>query len=546
MIHPSPTGRGARRRRCEKHAAQRKKDLMWARTAMIRAKEWGVQAELVIAREVFERDNWICHICRETIPIQLRTVRKPGRRHEPLGPVVDHVIPLSKRGPHTMDNCRAAHWTCNAKKSAGDGQRAEPNDRKPSRTTAVVPSEEVPSDQLCQLTGCTRRRTRTGLCSSHQRRLTLHGDPNSMRCGCGCGELVIVAPDARVSAVYLPGHGVQGPPVPVEEKLRNTVRAQPVSDRGRDSYGLTDDCLVWTGSQTPTGYGRMYLRVPGQTRRGRVVLTHRLAYELAHGEGSTDGLTVDHMCGVPLCCNPNHLEAVTLAVNLQRAAAAVLACPKGHPYDEANTDLSVDGHRRCRQCNTDRYHLEILGHEFVPDPQNISEARRKCLTCREHKQSTPQFCPHGHEYTVTNTRLDKQGRRLCQQCTWDRTHVPQYGHPFVPDPDGPVTKRRCLTCQSSKEQPTHCVNGHEITVETTEVTAKGQRNCVICRLNARHIPSHGHEYVIDPNNPTTRRRCLTCHATKTAMPQHCPAGHEYTADQHVPQERLAKLPGLWT
>ena len=26
------------------------------------------------------------------------------------------------------------------------------------------------------------------------------------------------------------------------------------------------------------------------------------------------------------------------------------ACPKGHPYDEANTAFDKNGHRSCRQC----------------------------------------------------------------------------------------------------------------------------------------------------------------------------------------------------
>jgi hypothetical protein len=291
---------------------------------------------------------------------------------------------------------------------------------------------------------------------------------------------------------------------------------------------LTDNCLVWTGSKSPKGYGRTYLRVPGQKRRGRVVLIHRLVYELTHGEGSADGLTIDHLCGVPLCCNPNHLEAVTLAVNLRRAADFIVACPRGHPYDEQNTDYSPTGHRRCRQCNTDRYHLKTLGHEFVPDPESRSELRRRCLICRQVEESTPQFCPSGHEYTPANKRIGSDGKRYCQQCIWDRTHVPRFGHTFVPDPDGPVAKRRCLTCRELSPAVTHCVNGHEFSDQTTEFTAKGRRNCVICRLNARHIPQHGHEYVIDPDNATTKRRCLVCLQANQAVPQYCPAGHEFT------------------
>lgn len=84
---------------------------------------------------------------------------------------------------------------------------------------------------------------------------------------------------------------------------------------------------------------------------------------------------------VPLCCNPNHLEAVSNAENLRGAGAMVHTCPAGHPYDDTNTHYDLAGHRRCRQCNTDRYHLEVHGHEFFPDPDNPSTKRRRCLTC---------------------------------------------------------------------------------------------------------------------------------------------------------------------
>lgn len=526
MFDPRPSGRGPSRQRCEEHVKLRKAELIRARDALNRAKKWGVETELVIAREVFERDGWICHLCGELIPERLRTSRVLGGKHDPLSPAVDHVIPLSRGGPHTMENCRAAHWTCNARKF--NIERAEitaglPADQ-PVRQAPVVGRE-------CKLDGCPRPIAGRGLCQAHLRRLEKYGDPNKVKCGCGCGELVAVAANIAVAVAYLDGHGVMsGPAVSPAVKLRKGLVPQSVSERGRTMYGLTGDCQVWTGSKNKMGYGRMYVRVPGQKRKGRVVQVHRLAYELANGEGSALNLTIDHLCGVPLCCNPRHLEAVTIGENLRRAAMVILACPQGHPYDDENTDYSPDGHRRCRQCNTDRYHLEKRGHEFVADPENVSDLRRRCLICRQREESTPQFCPKGHEYTFENKRIGSDGKRYCQQCTWDRTHIPDYGHSFVPDPGGPVKKRRCLTCRRLNPPPKYCVNGHKFTKETTEYTAKGQRNCVLCRLNSGHIPKHGHEYVIDMRNPTTVRRCRVCYEEKYAVSRFCPAGHEFTPE----------------
>lgn len=174
----------------------------------------------------------------------------------------------------------------------------------------------------------------------------------------------------------------------------------------------------------------MYLKEPGRKRRGRVVQVHRAAYELAHGEGSALNFTVDHLCGVLLCCNPNHLEAVLLKENLKRAAEVVLACPQGHTYDEDNTLRNANGHRICRQCNRNRYHLKTFGHDFEADPENPSTRRQRCRICREIAGSQPAYCPYGHEYTPDNKLLDSKGKRLCLQCQLNRRHVPTFGHDF--------------------------------------------------------------------------------------------------------------------
>lgn len=75
-------------------------------------------------------------------------------------------------------------------------------------------------------------------------------------------------------------------------------------------------CLVWRRARTSNGYGA--LRVGG-----RVVLAHRHAYEQAVGPIPA-GLTIDHLCGVRLCVNPDHLEAVTNAENCRRGRSARL------------------------------------------------------------------------------------------------------------------------------------------------------------------------------------------------------------------------------
>jgi hypothetical protein len=86
---------------------------------------------------------------------------------------------------------------------------------------------------------------------------------------------------------------------------------------------------------------------------------HRVSYEWAKGP-IPDGMELDHLCRNPACVNPDHLEAVTHGANLHRSdsvtgkRSAKTECPRGHPYDEANTYIYTDRkgypHRQCRTC----------------------------------------------------------------------------------------------------------------------------------------------------------------------------------------------------
>lgn len=60
--------------------------------------------------EIFERDNWICGICKEPID---REVKYPHPKSKSL----DHILPLSKGGHHLRKNCQGSHFGCNSKKT---------------------------------------------------------------------------------------------------------------------------------------------------------------------------------------------------------------------------------------------------------------------------------------------------------------------------------------------------------------------------------------------------------------------------------------------
>lgn len=75
-----------------------------------RARKYGCYYEKVDRLKVFERDHWTCHICGKPIPWGTALCA-------PLSPTLDHVWPMSKGGPHSYENVKAAHFICNSIKS---------------------------------------------------------------------------------------------------------------------------------------------------------------------------------------------------------------------------------------------------------------------------------------------------------------------------------------------------------------------------------------------------------------------------------------------
>lgn len=103
-----------------------------------------------------------------------------------------------------------------------------------------------------------------------------------------------------------------------------------------------DGCWIWQGRVADNGYGY-------SSAWSKTWLAHRLAYTLMVGP-IPEGLTIDHLCRVRTCINPQHLEAVTLAENIRRAGAAVTHCPRHHEYTPENTYVGSSGGRSCRTC----------------------------------------------------------------------------------------------------------------------------------------------------------------------------------------------------
>jgi hypothetical protein len=116
------------------------------------------------------------------------------------------------------------------------------------------------------------------------------------------------------------------------------------------NYVVDDNgCHVWQGACNKRGYGQIKIK-------GKQVGVHIVAYEF-HVGPVPDGLTIDHTCENHPCINPEHLEPVTMRVNILRASTTLAGinarkthCPHGHRYSPKNTYVSKDGRRYCRQC----------------------------------------------------------------------------------------------------------------------------------------------------------------------------------------------------
>lgn len=111
-----------------------------------------------------------------------------------------------------------------------------------------------------------------------------------------------------------------------------------------------DGCWTWLASVSPWGYGRS----PFPGRSGRLVMAHRIAWELTNGP-IPDGLIVCHHCDNPRCCRPDHMFLGTDKDNAMDAARKGRMgsanrkrthCKLGHPFDY----LSPDGRRGCLTC----------------------------------------------------------------------------------------------------------------------------------------------------------------------------------------------------
>lgn len=125
-------------------------------------------------------------------------------------------------------------------------------------------------------------------------------------------------------------------------------------------------CWIWMGGLNNKRYGQFAIKIGryvGKDKTGwGMKLAHRFSYEIARGP-VPDGLVLDHLCRMPSCVNPDHLEPVTQIENCRRGLSgspethpsaalnrAKTHCPRGHAYDAENTYTNKRGQRCCKIC----------------------------------------------------------------------------------------------------------------------------------------------------------------------------------------------------
>jgi 5-methylcytosine-specific restriction endonuclease McrA len=57
--------------------------------------------------QVASRDRWVCQLCGKRVRVQ-------SVYHKQA--TLDHIIPISRGGRHSYQNCQLAHFDCNSKK----------------------------------------------------------------------------------------------------------------------------------------------------------------------------------------------------------------------------------------------------------------------------------------------------------------------------------------------------------------------------------------------------------------------------------------------
>jgi len=125
-------------------------------------------------------------------------------------------------------------------------------------------------------------------------------------------------------------------------------KKQSIFERFSKSYTVSE-CGCWLSNsyKDKDGYCQFWVSADSKSMKA-----HRWSYEHYIGK-IPEGLTIDHICRVKHCVNPDHLEAVTNLENISRAKKMITHCRHGHELSGNNLYIRPDGDRGCRVCRLD-------------------------------------------------------------------------------------------------------------------------------------------------------------------------------------------------
>jgi hypothetical protein len=134
---------------------------------------------------------------------------------------------------------------------------------------------------------------------------------------------------------------------------------------------VEDGCWRWTGAHITPGYGTTGWQ-------GKTTYAHRLVYTLLVAP-IPPKMVIDHLCRVPDCVFPGHLQVVDNRTNVMRGLRAnhkTGICRNGHDLTVVGAVYDKLGRGRCKECKRlkdERYKRKIRGPLKRPRPAVIEQ-----------------------------------------------------------------------------------------------------------------------------------------------------------------------------
>lgn len=245
--------------------------------------------------------------------------------------------------------------------------------------------------RACWRDDCTEKRTRRGMCDTHNIQWIADHPPRTTR---------------------LRGRAE-------EERFWFYVDQKEVAE-----------CWVWLGALDIGGYGVFNLN---EQNGGGQVKAHRYAYRTMRGEipEKIDGKNaeLDHRCRIRPCVNPWHLQVVTqrgntlIGVGFAAENAKKTHCPNGHPYAGDNLMITSEVARVCRKCTNQRNADRQATDEFLEKRREKYEPSTG-VRGKGAYQKQRTHCANGHPYEGGNLIIERRKKsnggiqevRRCRTC----------------------------------------------------------------------------------------------------------------------------------